>query len=276
MSCNALERFIRDEEDAAAGPCNSQPVTSSGTVQDFFSANPIAIQHPTLDQNTRELKVARFGRIYKRKAISTSLVYKPPPCAPGFRFCRICNDVLPEEAFYTHIKRYVCRRHHYQRVRRSFLKRASGPDGDLVIAAEKAWIELINIRQMFGFSSAEYDRHDILDLIAKTNIPLSVDPMAVPIDPTKPMRPSNVAILRRKDKQFLMDLYSLTCSISCYIIFVQACNLIPPHADAGTPWDPFHDAEYMRKDIDVIPFLQKEQQGVRERPVFDAMKDTQD
>ena len=37
----------------------------------------------------------------------------------GFRFCKICNDILPLDKFYTHIKRYVCRAHHYERVRYS-------------------------------------------------------------------------------------------------------------------------------------------------------------
>ena len=271
--CNALERFISEQNDSPAAAAPPMPVITSGAMESFFCPNPIAVNHPTVNSNARELTVARFGRIYKRKAISTTLVYKPPACAAGFRFCKICNDILPEEAFYTHIKRYVCRKHHYQRVRSSFLKRAHGPDGKAVVNAENAWDELITLRQLFGFSSAEYDRHDIMDLVTKTNIPLSVQPRAVPIDPTKPMRPRNVAIVRRCDMCLAQKVYSLTCSISAYIIFVQACNLLPKKADAAAPWDPFQDPDYVRQDLDVVPYLQAEQLQVCERPVVDAMSD---
>lgn len=82
MSCNALERFI-SEQPANEIVADAQPPVASGAVETFFLPNPIAMEHPTINSNARELKVARFGRIYKRKAISTTLVYKPPACAPG-------------------------------------------------------------------------------------------------------------------------------------------------------------------------------------------------
>ena len=133
--------------------------------------------------------------------------------------------------------------------------------------------DLKKLRCLFGFFSTEYDRHDIMDLAINTKIPLSVNPRAVPINPTLPMRPRNVAIVRLEDLTFASNLYSLTCSVSAYILFVQACNLVPENADAGVPWDPYCDKEYRRVDIDVVPILQDEQSRPRERPVLDAMLD---
>ena len=72
---------------------------------------------------------------------------------------------------------------------------------------------------------------------------------------------------------FAKKLYKLTCSRSAYIIFVQSCNLLPSNADAGAPWAPFQDPDYVREDIDVVPIVQAEQQQPRERPVLDAMAD---
>lgn len=81
--------------------------------------------------------------------------------------------------------------------RKSFLRRINGPNGKAVANAENAWLELMSLRRLFGFSSVEYDRHDIMDLVTHANIPLAVQPRAVPIDPTKQMRPRNVAIVRQ-------------------------------------------------------------------------------
>ena len=114
---------------------------SAGVIGSFFTQNPINVLHPSIAQpnETKEISVARYGRIYKRKSNSSCIAYMPTPCQPGFRFCKICNCSLPLEAFYTRIKRYVCRRHHYERVRKAFMQRAAAKNGQAFINAERAW-----------------------------------------------------------------------------------------------------------------------------------------
>ena len=115
-----------------------------------------------------------------------------------------------------------------------------------------------------------YDRHDIMDLIRNTGIPLTLQPRAVPIDPRIPMRPRNVAIVRRTDFMLLKSIYKVVCSPTVYTLMVQAFNLLPANADAGHPWDPFHDASYVRVDVDTTEILKEERMHAPDRPVYDA------
>jgi hypothetical protein len=55
--------------------------------------------------------VARYGKIYKRKAPSPMNCIKLN-CAPGLRYCKLCDAHKPLVAFYTAVKRYVCRKCH--------------------------------------------------------------------------------------------------------------------------------------------------------------------
>ena len=59
----------------------------------------------------REIYVARYGKIYKRKAPSPTNCIKLN-CAPGLRYCKLCDAHKPLVAFYTAVKRYVCRKCH--------------------------------------------------------------------------------------------------------------------------------------------------------------------
>ena len=59
----------------------------------------------------KEIFVARYGKIYKRKAPSPTNCIKLN-CAPGFRYCKLCDAHKPLVAFYTAVKRYVCRKCH--------------------------------------------------------------------------------------------------------------------------------------------------------------------
>ena len=168
-----------------------------------------------------EIHVARYGRIYKRKKHSVGLGFKPPPAPPGYRFCRKCGESRPECEFYTNIRRYICRKHHYERVRTRFKERMSADGAEPLRNAEAAWFDLRELCLQLGYDKVRYDRHDIKDLIANCNIPLSCRPRAVPIDPTRPLRPRNVAILQHSDVCLLIANYERTCSVTVYILFVQ-------------------------------------------------------
>ena len=205
-----------------------------------------------------------------------ALGFKPPPCPEGYRFCRECGVSRPESEFYTHIKRYICRKHHYARVRARFVVRMTGDNAAPARNAESAWVDLTNLCRLLGYDKVRYDRHDIMDLITNTNIPLTVRPRAVPIDPTIPMRPRNVAIVQYTDMGLLVATYERTCSVALYMQLVQACNLVPRNADAGVPWDPYQDSAYAREDLDILEIVKKEREAPVERPVLDAVRDMQE
>lgn len=212
--------------------------------------------------------VARYGRIYKRKAPSKT-GYAHISCPPGHRYCKECQKPLPLDKFYTNVKRYICKHHHYLRVNKRFKERVMASDYERM--AEMAWLDLFRICPVLGYAKADYDRHDIKDLVINTKIPLSVLPRAVPIDPSIPMRPRNVAILSSGNMGLLIKVYMLSCSRAQYILLVQSCNLIPPNADAGVPWAPYHNPDYMREDYDVGAILEKESKMPKELPHVEAV-----
>jgi hypothetical protein len=79
----------------------------------------IQLSKPILQKEgeKKEICVARFGKIYKRKATS-NIGYLARKCSPGYRFCKLCNETLPVSAFHVNVKRYVCKRHHYMMVKK--------------------------------------------------------------------------------------------------------------------------------------------------------------
>jgi hypothetical protein len=221
--------------------------------------------------------IARYGRIYKRKAPS-KVGYSHIPCPPGHRYCKECKKPIPLDKFYTNVKRYICRHHHYLRVNKRFRERVLTSDYEKM--AEIAWLDLFRLCPMLGYAKADYDRHDIKDLVINTKIPLSVAPRAVPIDPSIPMRPRNVAIVSSANMSILLKVFVMSCSRAQYILLVQSCNLLPTNADAGVPWAPYQNPNYTRQDIDVIPLLEKEKTMPRELPhveaVWELMKEDED
>ena len=246
-------------------------LSTPSTLGQNFIRTPIKMDSDMQLTTQKTLTVARFGRIYKRKCPSKKLGFIPPVCQPGHRFCRVCNGQQPISAFYTNIKRYICKRHHYERVRSRFKARMAPPDAAPERNAENAWLDLNVFSKVLGYKKLCYDRHDIMDLIRNTGIPLELFPRAVPIDTMIPMRPRNVAIIRRKDFNILERVYELVCSPTVYTMMVQSFNLLPPNADAGSPWDPFHNPTYIRQDCDVTRILHAEQQHAPDRPVYDAV-----
>ena len=221
--------------------------------------------------------IARYGRIYKRKAPS-KVGYSHIPCPPGHRYCKECKKPIPLDKFYTNVKRYICRHHHYLRVNKRFRERVLTSDYEKM--AEIAWLDLFRLCPMLGYAKADYDRHDIKDLVINTKIPLSVAPRAVPIDPSIPMRPRNVAIVSSANMSILLKVFVMSCSRAQYILLVQSCNLLPTNADAGVPWAPYHNPNYIRQDIDVVPILEKEKTMPKELPhveaVWELMKEDED
>jgi hypothetical protein len=237
---------------------------------DFFQARPINIGSDGLEAPKL---VARYGRIYKRKAPDR---VREKDCgqlktAPGMRLCRMCKCLQPLDKFYSNVKRFVCKKHHYERVllRKEIRFKACSFEK----LAYDAWRALFKICPLLGYAHVNYDRHDIMDLLMKTHIPPRCKPRVLPIDPRAPLRPRNVAIVTEATFKLAKQLLKCTLSTAQFILLVQSCNLLPENADAGKPWAPFENPAYRRVDMDVVPILQAENaQSKKERPLLDAIQ----
>jgi len=203
----------------------------------------------------KEICVARFGRIYKRK-VPSGIGYLARPSLPGYRFCKVCNATLPIAAFYTTVKRYICKRHHYLRVNKTLKARMQNNHLDKY--AFQVWLKLSACRFELGYDKVRFDCSDIKTIIEKAEIPLTLSPSAIPIDPSIPLRPRNVAIVSAHAFHMAVSLYKFTCSRALYIGFIQKSNLIPPNFDVARLDDPFHDPTYKRKFYDFAEILKEE------------------
>ena len=207
-------------------------------------------------KNERIIQVARYGHVYKRKAPCAFGGWKTPP---GTRFCRMCNKAMPLDAFYTHIKRFVCRRHHAERVGDAVARRCThDPSG---VVATEMWSALTASRDVLGYDHVNYDIKDIHALVLHSGLPFGMRLRAIPIDPGQPMRPRNIAIVSLTTFTLVLRTYAHMCSRALFIAQVQRSNLIPPTLDVGWPEFPMHDPSYRRQDIDVGPMLLAELQG---------------
>jgi hypothetical protein len=232
------------------------PITTPFTVNSTLSTTGTMPTMVAAASRSREILVARYGKIYKRKACSPMTRLKLPT-APGFQYCRLCDSQKPNSAFYTRVKRFVCRKCHYQRVNTRFKERCAEDHEQALSFA--SWYHASVNRIWFGYPKLQFDSTTIGDIVKYANIPWSLRPIACPIDPSLPMRPRNVAILTRKAYTLLLQMWKHTCSRGGYIAFVQRCNLVPRNFDVAFPCTPYHDSTYMRPIIDVAPILDDEQ-----------------
>jgi hypothetical protein len=213
----------------------------------------------------RIIQVARYGRIYKRKApthkIPAAAKASPPP---GMQYCRFCEGYLPLSAFYTVVKRFVCKRHHAER-KRNALKARCALDG-MAEVIDLAMGKMHFIKDMLGYPRLDFEESALRSLLVHAGIPLGLIPCLLPIDPSQPLRPRNVAIVSDGTFRLIMRGYTHTCSRALYIAAVQHSNLLPPHLDPGRPDAPLHDPTYRRQNIDVGPLLLDELQAAKDGP----------
>ena len=230
----------------------------------YLTLNPVVhgeVHHTGAEclPHERIIQVARYGRIYKRKSPTSYWKQIRTDAPPGMRFCRFCDGFQPLKAFYAHITRYVCRKHHAERVFQADKARIERDPTD--VGALDAWMTLTRSRHIFGYAHLNYDRTDIRNLVVHAGIPWGIQPRVMPIDPSLPLRPRNVAVVSHSSFELLVRIFEHACSRALYIAQVQRCNLLPPHCDAGWPERPFHDPAYRRVDMDVGPLLLEELQG---------------
>ena len=204
----------------------------------------------------KDILVARYGKIYKRKAPSAylGLQFK---CTSTTRYCKLCDSQKPLDAFYTAVKRFVCRRCHYLRVKS--YRYARYKENDFEMRSENIWDNCLADRMWFGYAKLNFDLPSIKDIIVGAKIPWELCPRACPIDPSLPMRPRNVAILSCTAYRLLLEVWKHTCSRGAYIGLVQRSNMVPRNFDVAFPCTPFHNPDYLRPIIDVGPILLEEQ-----------------
>jgi len=278
MAETSLQKFMKAFPSQHRAPSSAPPSTAPNNNEvmgSFFLINPITMpfanQTPTPSITTtvkaaapkvlpdREIYVARYGKIYKRKAPSpmNGIKMNSPP---GCQYCKLCDTHKPMVAFYTATKRYVCRSCHANRVARRLKERLRESVAER--RSMDAWTRLCFDRIWFGYTKLQFDSTTIKDIITSADIPWELCPCACPIDPSLPMRPRNVAILSRTAYQLVLQLWKHSCSRGIYIMFVQRCNLVPPRFDVAFPSHPYGDEAYVRPLIDVAPILLEEQTNV--------------
>jgi hypothetical protein len=210
----------------------------------------------------RLLQVARYGRIYRRKSTSYWRYGSAPftNAPPGMRYCRFCKGYQPLSAFYTKVRRYICRKHHAERVRQIGRRLAEADPSEAVV--DQCYSHFCNkALPLLGRHTALLDRTALRQLVLNAGIPWGCTPCPLPIDPDEQPIGRNVALVTHVSMQLILKVYGHTCSRALFIAHVQRCNLLPPTFDTARPDAPLHDPTYVRQDIDVGPLLAEEAVG---------------
>ena len=177
--------------------------------------------------NEKLISVARYGRVYKRKAswISHRTIKQRTP--PGMRYCRMCDGFLPLGAFYTHIPRLVCREHHAKRVIATEQLRY-GKDHSMNVGYQM-WVFLNRVRATLGYTCSDYDAQEMRALVIHCGIPFGINPRVLPIDPSLPLWPRNVAIVSKTSFEIILRMYEHMCSRALHIMQPDAGAALQPH-----------------------------------------------
>lgn len=246
---------------------------TEGEYNSFFSFNPIKYSGDVKVANASEssLNVARFGRVYKRKKNSNIGYICKQKSTPGYRYCRFCDALLPEDAFYTNIKRYVCRKHHYRRVEDRKQERRRADSAEL--EAVQAWYALADKRFVFGYDKLRFDVGDVREILRHLKLPSEISPRIIPIDPTIPLRPRNLAIVSCAAFTKAFQLYSFVSSKALFVMFVQKCNLVPKNFDISNSKNPYEDPNYVREDADVYKIFMDEMNEKTESMDLDIIEE---
>lgn len=214
--------------------------------------DPEKVIQPCFNSNFKDKYVARYGKIHRKKTPS-KFGYKCITNVPGYKFCKFCNAILPLEAFYVTTQRYVCRRHHYLRVRKRMKYLSSNfPE---IKFAKTSWELLDSVKFYLGYDKLRYDLSDIQSIFKNlsTIMPIyELEPVCVPIDFSIPMRPANVAVISKQAFLILTRILKFISLKPFYISFVQHMNVVPKNFDVGMPDAPWHDKNYVRQDYDVV------------------------
>jgi len=249
---------------------NPKPIETLGPSCTLAPSSDVQLSKPIMRKQgeQREICVARFGKIYKRKAES-NIGFLARKCRPGYRYCRHCDETLQESAFHINIKRYVCKKHHYLMVQRQRVIREENNPMDLYCT--RIWYLLSCQRFFLGYDKVRFDTSDMKDIIVNSKVSMLVKPLVAPIDPQKPMRPRNVAVVSKQAFLFAVQMHSFTCSRALYIEFIQRCNLLPPNFDVSRPNDPYHDPSYKIEIIDISPILEEEKRNKNAEEIEDRI-----
>jgi hypothetical protein len=100
---------------------------------------------------------------------------------------------------------------------------------------------------------------DIRQFIKHAKLPLEMNPVPCPIDPSRSMWPGNIAVLSRPTFDTVMTLYQMTNSRALYVATVQRCNLLSRKFDVSRPNNPWHDPNYVRVDLDAAALMRAEE-----------------
>ena len=209
------------------------------------------------EKHERIIRVERFGRIYKRKMPDRFENRTDGPI--GTRWCKKCKGFQPLEAFYTRVKRYVCRKHHWLRIKATLEKREKIDGKKETEHAIRAWHIFNAAKAYLGYDRYHVDKTDIRVIIKHAKIPLEIMPVLCPIDPqAESMWPSNIAALSGVTFEALIKMYIITNSRALFIGMAQRCNLLPTNFDVSQPNDPWHDPLFKRVDLDIAQIFRDE------------------
>jgi hypothetical protein len=222
-SCEVMLAKVQRDKPLSRLPAETN-FGNAGKKLKLLKPHDQSVEDMECEPNETIITCQRYGRIYRRrKQVHINIRSDGPP---GTRWCRMCNGFKPLDAFYTKVKRYVCRKHHALRVHAAAERRASaslmdGAKKELRSAACHSMSTLVDAYGVLGYEQGYIDETDVRLLIQSSKLPLDLRPVVTPIDPNAAMWPHNIAIVSRDAFDTLVNMYQITNSRAIFIAMVR-------------------------------------------------------
>ena len=127
------------------------------------------------------------------------------PTPDGCRFCRHCNACLPLSAFPVGARRYVCKTHMYELVKRPAKLRVEADDKRRAVA--QLWARCRTDSKVFGQPRVALTQSDIEDLILASGRAVDLAVAVVPADAGRVLSRENAVVLGNEARHNLTSAY---------------------------------------------------------------------
>jgi len=90
------------------------------------------------------------------------------------------------------------------------------------LLSSEMWFAIADVRHFLGYYHVDFDFLDMRALVIHCGIPFAMRPRILPIDPSLPLRPRNVAIVSKRAFDLIVRTYTYMCSRALFIAQVGA------------------------------------------------------
>jgi hypothetical protein len=141
----------------------------------------------------------KAGLVHAPRAPLAKLPREPE--RDGRRFCRVCNEFLPLDAFPTGQRRYTCRTHLWERVGRPAKQTLLAKPHKRLLS--RLWMQCYKDCLVFGHARVLLTQAELAALLESMGTGIT-EPAVLPKDPREPISRENVVLASQNARRTLL------------------------------------------------------------------------